>query len=346
VNDLDIPILFADERWQSALADYLRHIYEKSESMRSFVLYSYYLQEFFIDQARTGDLYSRQECERYLHQPCKSRNNPEGQPSAATRGLRLSTLKSFYLFCENYTITGPDGRPERLLQSAPPCLGIYPPKRIVKFKALDIDELRAFFAAVEANPNPVARARDRCIFIWALYTCRRRAELCRLKFKHLFRGTIREESGATREGWLYHWTGKGDAGEEHMIELPPACVEALEVYLVASGRDNVQPEDALFGCLGRGPRRSGNTALDETTVYHIWREYASRAGIDITTKSLHSLRHSGIQQRLLAGQPIMETMRVSGHKSLDTFMRYARRLDVADTGASLLEKRFDFLGGT
>ncbi len=85
MDNQNVPILFHDGTWQQAFSDYLVHIFEKSSSMKSFSLYSYYLRQFFSDPDRTPDLYTRMEVETFLHRTSRARNNPDGEPSAATR---------------------------------------------------------------------------------------------------------------------------------------------------------------------------------------------------------------------------------------------------------------------
>jgi len=352
-QSLVVVEIAVDENWRQCMSDYLRSIFERSSSKKSLTRYTHELRVFFSGSANGGppkhpENYTRRDVEWFIHRQCQSRNSG-GEPSASTRASRLAVLKSFFKFAADYTIEGPDGRPQRLLQTPPPTLGMYPPKRVYKFKGMSLDQLRAFFAAIDANSNVIVRIRDKAIFMWLLYSLRRRAELCKLTWGDIAKTTIRDEQGNEREALVYSWSGKGDGGNSHLIEVPQPCDELLIDYLTVSGRladmTNASP---LF--VGHGPRNGGgvgsrgDTALDPASIYWSFRSYAKKTGmIDLTQISLHSLRHTGIQERLRSGQSIPDTMKVSGHKSLSAFWRYAQTLDVADTGVSLLEKRFNFL---
>jgi len=268
------------------------------------------------------------------------------QPSAGTINFRLAALAAYYSFAATYTYTDENGQP-RLLMERPynPVTGIKHAQRgEPRPKAMSLDEMRRFFAAIDASPaqgaNPVKAARDKCIYMMYLMTTRRKSAIARLTWSSITRATIIDEHGHSREGWQYSFTEKGRAGEIEALELPESCAKALLDYLRISGRlETIQPQDPLFTALDR------NRPLNSGVIARNFKVICAQAGLDPRKFSLHSWRHTGIQQRLQAGQDMFDVMKISGHKSLDVFYRYARRLTGShDEFASVLEKRFDFLG--
>src|SRR5712692_8116949 len=103
VDNLNIPTLFNDPRWQRALADYLRSVYERSRSMASFRSYSYVLRYFFSQSANGGlakhpAKYSRGDVEWFLHCSLQKSRSKSKEPSVGTRNQRLKVLRTFYKF--------------------------------------------------------------------------------------------------------------------------------------------------------------------------------------------------------------------------------------------------------
>jgi integrase len=353
MDNLNIPTLFNDPRWQRALADYLRSVYERSRSMASFRSYSYVLRYFFSQSANAGPAkhparYSRADVEWFLHCSLQKSRRGSQEPSVGTRNQRLKVLRTFYKFVSEYTVAGIDG-PERLFQGIPPTMGIRRAKMSEpKPKAMSLPEVQKLFAAIDTAT--VQGARDYCIFTFLLYTCRRREEICRLRWGDIERGTIIDQDGDMHEGYLYRYSEKGGGGSIKSMELPEVCYTTLERYLVASGRmASIRPEDPLFIAVGSknggGRRRAPGLPMDSDTIASSLKQLVKKAGLDPKRISLHSFRHTGIQLRLATGQEMMSVMRISGHKSLDVFYGYAKRLmGTADNHAKRLEDKLASLG--
>lgn len=351
-----LTVVETDDVWKRCMLDYLRSVYERGRSTKSATLHAGQLRLFFSGSAGGGppkhpSEYTRVDVEDFVHRAPMGGRNAGGEPSIGTKITRLHILRSFYKYTENYTIEGPDGKPQRLLQTLPPTLGIPQVKRgEPRPKAMSFDEIRRFFAAIDASDaGPALRARDRCIFMWYLITLRRRESILRLTWGDIARVTITDKDGP-REIWQYSFVEKGRAGAVETLELPESCAQALLDYLRVSNRlETIKPEHYLFVPIGHG-HNGATTYADShkplwgSTIVYSFRRWATRAGLDTEKLSVHSFRHSGIQQRLLAGEDMFDVMKISGHRSLDIFYRYARRLTgVTDPGASKIEKRFSFL---
>jgi integrase len=124
----------------------------------------------------------------------------------------------------------------------------------------------------------------------------------------------------------------------------------LERYLTISNRlATIQPNDPLF--IGVRPKNGGGRLrepglpMDSDTIASSLKRYVKQAGLDPKQISIHSFRHSAIQIRLGSGQELLDVMKISGHKSLDVFYRYTRRLmGTADSHAKRLEDKLAALG--
>ncbi len=69
--------------------------------------------------------------------------------------------------------------------------------------------------------------------------------------------------------------------------------------------------------------------------------YARAAGLDAQRLSIHSWRHTAAFQRHVAGQDILEIMRLLRHSSLRMTQEYLQVLSgEANSGAKLLQARF------
>src|SRR5258707_5777375 len=107
--------------WERCMALFLRQIFDHSRSEKSVKDYRRTLLTFFTGSAHGGppkhpEDYTREDVEDFLHRPSTSLRNRGGAPAVATMNQRLSILSSFYTFAATFTITGPDGRPQVLLQ--------------------------------------------------------------------------------------------------------------------------------------------------------------------------------------------------------------------------------------
>ena len=104
---------------------------------------------------------------------------------------RLAILSSFYAFASTFTITGPDGRPQVLLQRPSPTLGLRHKRPERTYRAFSEDELDRFFSVIPTDT--VKGLRDRAIFLLYFWTARRREEIARLRWGDIEQATIVDE---------------------------------------------------------------------------------------------------------------------------------------------------------
>ncbi len=236
--------------WERCLANFLRQLYDRSRSEKSVHDYRRTLLTFFSSSAHGGspkhpEDYTREDVEDFLHQPSTSSRNRGAAPSTATMNQRLAILSSFYKFAATFTIPGPGGRPQPLLQSSSPTLGLRHKRPDRSYRAFSDDELDRFFDVIPTDT--VKGLRDRAIFLLYFWTARRREEIARLRWGDIEQSVIIDDRGGTRRGWRYHFYGKGTGGQEDIAELPAPAKEAIDRYLIAARRMNhMRPGDPLF----------------------------------------------------------------------------------------------------
>ena len=335
------PLTHASEYsdWDLCLAHFLRSIHDKSHSFDSLYSYSYNLYRFFSrEPTKHPENYTSSDIDDYIHTPTQKK--PPGPPSVSTMNNRRVALASFYRYAATYTISGEDGSPVPLLRTPSPLLNIHAGKATRHHLALSADEVQRFFAVIPKDS--VLGLRDRAIFLFFFWTARRRSEVARLCWRDIERAVIVDEHGNRAQGWVYHFVGKGKAGERDSAELPLPAKEALDAYLIKAGRmDIMQPETPLFVSRNWGGARLNRDAMSSHAMYQCFKKYCKKAGLDPQRFSLHSWRHTSVQQRYAAGSDIREIQKLLRHASLQTTDVYLRVLmGTSDPGAHLLEKRF------
>lgn len=343
--------------WERCMAQFLRQLYDRSHSVKSVEAYRRTLIAFFTGSAQGGPPkhpadYTREDVEYFMHLPSTSPRNPGAPPSTATINQRLSIIASFYRFAATFTISGPGGRAQTLLRTPSPTLGIHQGRPDRVYRALSDEELDHFFAVIPSDT--VKGLRDRAIFLLYFWTARRREEIARLRWGDIEQGVIVEPGGRRRQGWRYHFHGKGKGGQEDIAELPGPAKVAIDRYLIAARRmQTIQPDDPLFVAIGpeQGGGKRGislpsddHTPLTSHAIAYAMKTYATQAGIDTRRLSLHSLRHTAATQRYAAGSDIREIQHLLRHSNIATTDIYLRELmGSADPGAKLLEDRFGHL---
>ncbi len=200
---------------------------------------------------------------------------------------------------------------------------------------MSYEEFTQFFAVIPKDTS--LGLRDRSIFLFYFWTARRRAEIQRLTWGDIEQGTIIDEGGSRRVGWLYHFRNKGSSTQDDVAELPQAAKVALDKYLIASGRmATIQATDPLFVAEG------SNRPLSFVAIFKAMKKYLKAAGLDGRGFSIHSWRHTAARARYAAGEDIRSLQRLLRHSSLATTDTYLRALaGTSNSGARLLEDRFN-----
>jgi len=312
---------------------YLNSLYAKSQSMITVTSYAHQLALFFAchgSRVKYPEQYTRQDVEAFLARP--GLHGETAKP--ATRSTRLAILGSFYAFVAAYTVPGKDGKPQPLFSQASPTAGLHHGKQVHAYRQFSDDELRSFFTALPDRSQPLG-ALYFSLFQLYFYSCRRREELLRLQWQDITAVVF----GDGRTGFTYEWTGKGDAGQRHVSELPTHIFEAIAAYLHITGRwEDMRPESYVFvgtsGRLAPGQRLLRTHQLTGNSVYRMLKLTCKRAGLDPKRFCIHSFRHTGARVRYSLNHDPIQIMQHLGHKSLQTSYVYLQALSTPEDKAA------------
>ncbi len=330
-----VPTIFSDEAWQGCLVAYAGQL----RSNDTWSSYMGVLKRFFRDPERTPDLYTKAEVEHFIRSSHTSIRNNGGRPvvpAPSTINLRRAVLSSFYDYSAGFRIVGDDKHLHALLQTPSPTAGIKLEKPAPAHRLLSESDLVALFSAIPQTT--VQGMRDRAMFLSYLYLGRRKAEL-RLYWQDIEPHTFTDSAGQPYQGYRYRYHAKGKGQRWQYAEMPLEVYQAIEWYLIASGRiDSIQPGDGVF--VRHYPASHGREPLSSSTIYHVLRKYASAAGLDETV-TVHSFRHANAQWRYKCGQGLMEICAAMGHSHAGITWIYLQSLvPENDTGAALLAAKF------
>lgn len=330
------------EAWQRCYEHFLQGIFRRSSSGKTLAIYRYHLTFFFSRSAGCGppkqpQNYTREDVADYINLPRQKKSG--GAPGVSLMNQRIQTIHGFYTFAATWTMTGPDGKPQPLLQAPAPTLGFKHGKPNRALRALTYEEMEHFFAAIPTSTEK--GLRDRAIFLFYFWTARRREEIARLRWGNLEEGVIVDEHGNRRRGHMYHFRGKGKSTIDDVAELPGPAYEALERYLMASGRMATMTADSPLFVSTKGKEEWRHMPLSSSTIFKTLKRYARRAGLDWKRVCIHSWRHTAARARYQAGEDIRSLQHLLRHMSLATTDTYLQMLaGTSDQGAKLLEAQF------
>ena len=174
-------------------------------------------------------------------------------------------------------------------------------------KAIPVESVVALIEAAGTVEGPRG-VRDRALLELLYGTGARISEAVGLAVDDLDRGSV-----------TVRLAGKG--GKERVVPVGSYALAAVEDYLVrgrpalaAAGKAGVRG-GALFLNVRGGP-------LSRQSAWAILRAAAERAGIDVTTVSPHTLRHSFATHLLDGGADVRVVQELLGHASVTTTQVY------------------------
>jgi site-specific recombinase XerD len=329
--------------WKECIRDFLIHLYhDYSQSLETVDTYRTMLKQFLSVPGRNLGTISQHDVRTFVRSPSKPHyGNPRGEPSASLQNARTVAIRSFYSFASTYT---PHGWNHPIYEKANPAVGL--PMRTISCNPKGMDEhvISRFFSVIPSTP---IGDRDRAIFLTYLLTARRRAEIVRLNYGDIQPAVFPAENGGRRAGWSYRYRGKGQGLQERVRELPAMAKRAIDLYLERSERiATIQGDDPLFSSFeittGR-EHRATHRRLPMSSVAVRMRLYMKEAGIH-EHHTIHSFRHTSVQQRYEQGAGILEINDILDHVSLANTKRYLDGLvGIGDSESVLLEKKFAHL---
>ncbi len=240
----------------------------------------------FISEITRLDIYD------FLDYMRRERDCPNGNGcglEATSVSRKLATLRSFFKFLtvdKELLATNPtDGVPTPRIKKALP-------------HYLTLDECYRLLRAVDGRHA----ARDYCILVLFLNCGMRISELVNINIPDI-------------QGEVLRLRGKGN--KERIVYLNPACLHAIEEYLVFRNTKSLNGKDknALFLS-----QKSARISVD--AVQEMLTKYLLKAGLDPSLYSPHKLRHTAATLMLQNGVDIRTLQEVLGHANLSTTQIY------------------------
>lgn len=331
-----------DSPWGRCLLSFFTTLAAKTGSLGTMREYRYLLTAFFTSPAKVPDAYSREDVETFVRAPCWGNQHHGQMPAPGTMNNRLSAIASFYAYAASYSVTDANGAIKPILQSPPPTLGMRAVQRDKAYRSLSYEDFTRLMAVI---PDTVLGLRNRAIYLTYFWTARRRSEIVGLRWGDIEQ-VVFADNGKPRQGYRYHFRGKGRQRIDDTAELPMPAYTAILAYIAASGRAaTIQPGDPIFIADAHHPGRGGydpHHAIDGHAVWRALKTYAAQAGIDPATITIHSFRHFAAQSRYQAGEDLLSISHLLRHADVGTTQIYLQGLITAsDDGAAKLEEKFD-----
>ena len=246
--------------------------------------------------------------------------------SPSTINQHLACISGYYDFCI-----------QRELSTYNPVKGVERPSVQAYTDATWLDKEQARFLLSQPNRNTVKGKRDYAILLMLILTGLRRAELSGIE-----RGDITE-----RAGKIYlRYTCKG--GTEIVRDIPTRCWEAIEDYIIASGRELTDSSPIFVAVTDAGERlrryygkngQNGNKAITPEAIRQIVVCYARKAFGKEIRVTPHTLRHTAGTLLRRSGRRLEEVQSFLKHKRLETTKKYLHVVDANDSefGESIAE---------
>ncbi len=176
-------------------------------------------------------------------------------------------------------------------------------------------------AMLDALPNGGSGLRDRALLLVGFLGGFRRSELCNMRVEHV---------AFTPLGLVIDLFGSKDdhrlVGRQVSVPRDPGSLcplDALRAWMLTARINS--------GFVFRAVDRHDNVSeggLSGGDVAYIVKRAAGRAGLDTANVSGHSLRAGFVTAAHRRGSPLESIMKVTGHKSYETAMRYIRKADL------------------
>jgi site-specific recombinase XerD len=332
--------------WRSCYESYIKMIHERSGSQDTYDHYVQYLTEFYasVPVDRLPDQVAREEIEAWLHSPGHQRGR-EGKPvTFGTQNVRLACLRSWFRYASEWPVLDEHGVPQPLLKRLAPTAGIrFLQREKPKYRSLTDADLQKFFGSIDKST--VIGARNHALFLALFWTARRKSEILALTWGAIQPAVV-VDGGVRRQGYMYHFKGKGKSRTDDQAELPQCVYAAIVRYLEMSGKLPImQPHWPVFTSV---PGYAGCSAYDperELVPHGVWalcKRIARAAGLENVCP--HAFRHSAAAARYLAGQDVLSLQHLLRHSDLGMTQIYLSELTgSADSFQSQLSARYGTL---
>jgi site-specific recombinase XerD len=300
----------------------------------------------FLATVTSPEMATSEDVAKFLHTPClPGSRNAGANCQPGTRNVRLACLRRFYDFSSKYRVIGDDGKPHKLFTDLNPCDAFRNLATSPKGKGMSVEQVEAFFRAIsESDASPQMKLRDRSLFGFLLYQCRRVAEACSLSIGDIVQETISDENGA-RLAWVYKFVPlKSKAAQEDLAELSVDVKRMIDDYLAT--RAHLKPDMPLWGQIGS---RNGGLPVDPyahltpDAVRARMKHYLKIAALPLDWAP-HIFRHTSTQIRYRSGATLLQLRHVLRHRSIETTRVYLEHLNSAsDSSLTKLSEQFSAL---
>jgi len=275
-------------------------------------VYRLVLHQFFVFTAKHPSNIKQSDVIRYRHQL----ENLHRAPSTIRQ--HLATISGYYSFCISRDLTVYN-----------PVKGVARPSVHAYISASWLTKDQAKKLLSQPDRKTIKGKRDYAILLTLFLTGLRRSELANIR-----RGDIREKG----EKLYLTYICKG--GAQLVRDIPVKCWEAIDDYLVSSGRE-ITDESPLFVAVtdaGEILRRyygknchNGYHPISPEAIRQIVTYYSRRAFGGEIKVSPHTLRHTAATLLRKSGHSIEEVQSFLKHRRIDTTRRYLHVVEAEDS---------------
>jgi len=275
-------------------------------------VYRLVLHQFFVFAAKHPSDIKQSDVIRYRHQLESLHRAP------STIRQHLATVSGYYSFCISRDLTVYN-----------PVKGVARPSVHAYTSASWLTKDQAKKLLSQPDRETVKGKRDYTIILTLLLTGLRRSELANIR-----RGDIKEKG----EKLYLTYICKG--GTQLVRDIPVRCWEAIDDYLVSSGRE-ITDESPLFVAVtdaGEILRRyygknghNGYHPISPEAIRQIVTYYSRRALGGEVKVSPHTLRHTAATLLRKSGHSIEEVQSFLKHRRIDTTRRYLHVVEAEDS---------------
>ena len=187
--------------------------------------------------------------------------------------------------------------------------------------------LREDILAMPPHMKGARGIRDRALMLVGFAGALRRSELVALQYDDL---------AFVKEGLtvLIRRSKTDQLGQGRKIAIPFARSHACPVKALTAWLDHAGIQSGPIFCIVNKRGEVGRLALSPQSVALIVKDYATKAGLDATLYSGHSLRAGLITSAAKAGVSSWKIREQTGHKSDAMLQRYIRDADIFEGNAA------------
>lgn len=297
-----------NDPWIESMAAFIAN----KRSPRTHRVYRVVLNQFFIFAAKHPSEVKQSDIIKYRH------HLEHLERASSTIRQRLAAISGYYTFCISRNLT---------LHN--PVRGVSRPSVDAYSDATWLNKDQAKTLVSQPSLTTVKGKRDYAVLLTLLLTGLRRSELANIR-----RGDIQERG----EKLYLAYNCKG--GTKVVRDIPKRCWEAIESYLIASGREITDDSPIFMAITNAGERlrryygkngHNGSHPISPEAIRQIVTSYARRAFGGEVKVSPHTLRHTAGTLLRKSGRSIEEVQSFMKHRRVDTTRRYLHVVEADDS---------------